>query len=292
MLALDSIGNTPLHWAIEMANIDAVHLLLEAGTDIHAAAKDTTTPLCEAVDSDFDSRGICLKLLEAGADVDQVICCDSTALAEAVRRNRPISKIKILLDAGANLHGVHGDDPVLIIAASASTSDACETLLSAGARIDARGSQGQTAVMEAVENNNHSVLETLISHGERLDLWTYDDDSIVVIAALHGDIETMRILATACIKGIPVDVESREAYWYAFDQRYHYCFPKSVAPECVEMVAFQALLDSITPAEYATLEDEHYKGSDAIHIPGAFPIDPDKSDCDSGIPEARKWDDD
>ncbi|KAI4606977.1 hypothetical protein J4E83_009732 [Alternaria metachromatica] len=291
VLTRDSLGNTPLHWAIKMANVDAVDLLLEAGADVHAVAKDTATPLCEAVDSDFESREICLKLLEAGADVDQVICHEGTALAEAVRRNRSVSTIKLLLDAGAHLHGIHGDDPVLIIAASESTSDACETLLLAGANIEARGSRGETAVMVAVGNNNHSVLEKLINLGARLDLELYDGDSIVIIAALHGDIETMRILETARIKGIPVDVKSREAYWYAFDRRYHYCFPKSVLPECVEMVAFQALLDSIVPAEYATLEYEHSEDSDAVHVPGAFPFDTDESDCDIGIPEAREWDD-
>ena len=53
----------------------------------------------------------------------------------------------------------------------------------------------------------------------------------------------------------------------------------------------QALIESIIPTQYATLDDAYHRDSDAFHIPGAFPTNPTKADCDSQPAEVQEQDD-
>ncbi|KAI4925691.1 hypothetical protein J4E85_007570 [Alternaria conjuncta] len=134
--------------------------------------------------------------------------------------------------------------------------------------------------MKAVQHNNHSL--------NNLTLANY---SIVHYAALQGDVETMQILEQACVEGLRMDDEELEWVWGSFDQRDQYLFPQYRAPLEVEEAALQALIDSVIPTEYATSEDDDCELSDAIYMPGAFPIDLDDTNCDSQVSEALKQDD-
>ncbi|KAI4616133.1 uncharacterized protein J4E87_008868 [Alternaria ethzedia] len=289
-LARDTLGKTPLHWAVILGNAEAIDLLVAAGADLNAVSKDHKTILWNAVRSKFSSRSICIKILEAGADVNQVIQHTFTALGVAVSSSR-VSMTDILLKAGADVDGAQSGHPALTIAASTSAPEVLEHLLSAGANIEARNPLGKTAVICAAQYNNHAALEILIQHGARLNGWTNSHHSIIHFVASYGDLKTMQTLEKACIEGLPMDEDSLEDYWYHFeDRRCNKYLPKAKMSREVEEAAFQGLLDSIVPAEYATSEDEHYEDSDAIRIPGAFPVDPDGSDCETRIAEAREKD--
>ncbi|KAI4711062.1 hypothetical protein J4E89_004652 [Alternaria sp. Ai002NY15] len=278
VLTRDSMGHTPLHWAVILGNAEAIDLLVEAGADLHAVSKDGLSPLCNAVKLKHNSHAICLKILEAGAEANQVIRQKETALTVAAWYSDTFT-IGILLDAGANVNGVQGGNPPLTLVSSTTTSEEIEQLLFAGADIDARDLHGETAVMKAIECNNHCVLQTLIYHGAQLVLGTDLYDSVIDLAASWGDLETMRILKEACIEGLPMDEVSLTEYWWWFNARYDALSPyRSRDPPDVEKSAFQALLDSITPAEPVVEQDE----DTLLLIPGAFPIDDlEESDCDS-----------
>ena len=279
VLTRDSMGHTPLHWAVILENAEAIDLLVEAGADLHAVSKDGLTPLCNAVKLGHDSHAICIKILEAGAEVNQVIRPKDTALTVAAWSS-DVFMTGILLDAGADVNGAQGGNPPLTRLTSETTSEEIEQLLFAGADIDARDLHGETAVMRAVECNNHSVLQTLINHGAQLVLGTDLYDSVIWLAASHGDLETMRILEEACIEGLPMDESSLYDYWWWFNVRYDTLSPYcSRDPRDVEESAFQDLLDSITPAVVVIVQDV-----DTLrHVPGAFPIDDlEEYDCDSG----------
>ena len=274
----DSMGNTPLHWAVTLGDAEAIDLLVEAGADLHAVSKDGSTPLSNAVRSKFSSPTICIQLLEYGADVHQVIRHNESILTVAARRGY-IPMTKVLLDAGAAVDGVKDGIPPLANRSVAITPGHVEQLLCAGADINARDSDGETAVMHAVVGNCHAVLETLIHHGAQLNLRTYKKLSILHLVAGYGDVETMRLLEEACIDGLPMDEDSMTEYWWWFNDRYNPNYPcRSLDSPDVEESAFKALLDSITPAEPVTEQDE----DTLLHVPGAFPIDDlEEFDCDS-----------
>ena len=261
-----------------MGKAEAIDLLVKAGADLHAISKDGSSPLCNAVRSKFSSPAICIQLLEAGADVNQVILDNATVLTVAALGPHA-SMTGVLLDAGAVVEGMQGGYPPLTVWKSTSTPEHVEKLLCAGADINARDPSGETAVMKAAECNNHAVLETLIHHGAQLNLCKYNTVFIVDLVAGYGDVETMRLLEEACIEGLPMDEVSLTEYWWWFNARYDALSRyRSRDPPDVEKSAFQALLDSIIPAEPVVEQDE----DTLLHVPGAFPIDDlEELDCDS-----------
>ncbi|KAI4681614.1 hypothetical protein J4E81_009780 [Alternaria sp. BMP 2799] len=289
-LVRDSIGKTPLHWAVALKNHEAIDMLIEAGADVHAVGHDGRTPLYDAICVLGRSRTTCIKMIQAGSDVNHTTPDGSSPLRNAIDVNSLVPVVDILIDAGADVHHVHNGENLLHITAKACTAFTCEELLWAGVDIDARTRFGHTAAMIAAQNNNHDVLKTLIYHRAQLNNTTLEGHTVVHSAASCGDIETMKILEQACIKGLPMDEEALEQYWLWFDERVHYIIPTRRASLEAEEAAFQALLDSITPARSVMLE--HHEDHKAFHIPGAFPINPDEPNCDSRVAEVQEQDDD
>ena len=205
VLARDAMGKTPLHWAARLSNDEAIDMLIEAGADIDAVGHDGTTPLYDALCGPVVSRTTCIRMIQAGSDVNHITPYGKSPLTIAVGSSSCVPVIDILLDAGSNVHHVSNGLHLLQIAAKNSTRFVCEELLRAGVDVDAQTPIGQTAVMTAVRHNNHSVLELLIYHGAQLNIPTFVGFSIVDYAAFYGDIETMQILERACIEGLRMD---------------------------------------------------------------------------------------
>ena len=292
VLVRDAMGKTPLHWAARLRNDEAIDMLIEAGADIDAVGHDGTTPLYDALRGSHVSRTTCIRMIQAGSDVNHITPYGKSPLTTAVGLSSCVPVIDILLDAGANVHHVCNGLHLLQIAAKNSTRFVCEELLYAGVDIDAQTPIGQTAVMTAVRHNNHSVLELLIYHGAQLDTLTFAGFCIVEYAAFYGDIETMQILEQACIEGLQMDETAQEYVWACFDERDLHIYPQDREPLQAEEAALQALIDSIIPTQYATLDDAYHRDSDAFHIPGAFPTNPTEADYDSRIAEGQEEDDD
>jgi len=267
-------------------------MVMEAGADVHAVGHDGRTPLYDAICVLDRSRTTCIKTIQAGSDVNHTAPDGSSPLRNAIEANSLVPVVDILIDAGADVHHVHNGENLLHITAKTCTGFTCEELLWAGVDVDARTRFGHTAAMIAAQNNNHDVLKTLIYHRAQLNITTLQGHTVVHSAASCGDIETMKILQQACIEGLPMDDKALEQYWLWFDDRVDYIIPTRRAPPEAEEAAFQALLDSITPARSAILEHENHEDYEAFHIPGAFPINPDGPNCDSRIAKVQEQDDD
>jgi ankyrin repeat protein len=96
-------GWTPLHAASFAGNVAAAQLLLDAGADLNARAKNQfeNTPL--QVTMLTQSRAVALLLLKRGADVNAVQAEGVTALHEAAQAG-DLEMIRALLAAGADAH--------------------------------------------------------------------------------------------------------------------------------------------------------------------------------------------
>jgi len=291
-LVRDSMRKTPLHWAAFLKNDEAVDVLIEAGADLDAVGDDGMTPFYDTLGGPAPSRAICIKMIQAGSNVNHTTPWGVSPLETAVELSSCVSVVDILIDAGSNVHHVRDGLNLLHTVAMSGTYIVCEDLIRAGADIDAHTPTGETAVMKAVQHNNHSVLSMLIYHGAQLNSLTLTSFSILHWAALQGDIETMQILEQACIEGLRMDERDLQLVWGCFDRRDRYIYPQHRALLEVEEAAFQALINSITFAECATSEAEDHKLSDAMCMPGAFPVDLDDTDCDSPVAEALEQDDD
>ena len=180
-------GTTALHWAAHRDDLDTATLLIAAGADVTVANELGATPLWLAADN------------------------GSTAMVER------------LLTAGAmpNVALPGGETPLMTASRTGATT-AVRSLLAAGATVNvAEHSRGQTALMWAVAQGHHSVVDTLLRHGADTSarstvrrrlvhadntnasqydqgiMWNRGGFTPLLFAARHGDIESARLLLAA-----------------------------------------------------------------------------------------------
>ena len=162
--AKDEDGRTPLHWAVESADEDAVDSVLLMGANTNAKDKDGRTPLHLAVES-ADERIIKL-LLDKGADINAK---DDkrrfTALHYAVKLGKQnIVELLIAKGADINARDKQGHTPLYI--AANSDYRTAEFLLSKGADSSIRIESGQTLLELAQQRRqSESTVPDLIFDG-------------------------------------------------------------------------------------------------------------------------------
>jgi len=93
--AIDAYGNTPLHYAVKLKNIELINVLLSANVEVNHVNKDGVSPLRETLlTKPFDHNSI-KRLLESGADAEQKVSggCTIKEFADIVA-----SEDQILID--------------------------------------------------------------------------------------------------------------------------------------------------------------------------------------------------
>ena len=135
--ALDSNGWTPLHclcWNGDNAEaqVACVHVLIEAGADIHASDMHQNTPLHFA--ARYSNANVLTALLEAGADVNRSDANNITPLHLACWR----------IDSDVETAWV---------------------LIKNGAAVDARGHYGHTPLDYAIRNSRRRLVPILLRAG-------------------------------------------------------------------------------------------------------------------------------
>jgi ankyrin repeat protein len=261
----DCYGFTPLHWAVRSGNVDAVDSLLQAGADVNAVCNVGSPVLSWAW-----SRTICKMLLDSGADIRIIDNNEYGAVFYAIKTQSSIEVIEFLLVASSKFdHQPLNKDgcTYLMEAMRIKSIRICELVLKYTADINAQDDFGFSALMYAVRNNFHVGLKLLLDHGASTTQLDCEGDSIIVLVALFGDIETMRMLKNRKIEGLPMEPSNVDIYWHGFRSSRNQYFLGRRAPVEEEEAAFQALLDSITPC--------YPKDSPGkpLHVPGAFSED-------------------
>ncbi len=86
--------------------------------------------------------------------------------------------------------------PPLLVASARGSLGVVEALLAAGADVDARDGDGETALMRAVLHRRHSVAEALLRAGADVEATSAEGTSAVLLAVCGGDAEAVsRLLA-------------------------------------------------------------------------------------------------
>ena len=158
--ARDKSGYTPLHFAAEVGNSEAVTALTEAGAGLEAKTKYyDATPLDLARNAEA-----VMALLEAGANPNGGK--ESRGPLHGYPATWSAEVVMALVDAGANPNArmTNGGTP-LHVTASQGSSEAVRALLEAGADPNVRARSGETPLHLAASRGNAETVTALLEGG-------------------------------------------------------------------------------------------------------------------------------
>lgn len=177
-------GVTPLSLAATNRDLAMTRALLKAGADVNAKLPSGTTVLMTAART--GNPEIVRLLIEHGADVKaKGQAYGETALIWAVQENHP-EAAQVLIAHGAEVNGrtdaikrekdrfglegvltilPHGDWTPLMYAARQGSLEAAQTLVKAGADVNAADPDGATALMVAIINGHYDTAAMLADKG-------------------------------------------------------------------------------------------------------------------------------
>lgn len=190
-------GKTVLMLACEAGRLDVARLLVERGAAIDARSDFGNTPLMYAAGS--GNEELMRYLVSHGADIHEADNYGYTVTLMAARSGS-LECLRFCADQGASLTaGAYHDLTPLIVAGSAAVGRFL--VEEAGADVNARGTTGFTALMNAAIRGDRALAECLIEQGARLD--DREDDvtgsfgkTALHYAAEHGHEDLVRYLVT------------------------------------------------------------------------------------------------
>jgi len=136
--------------------------------------------LCDAIEgNDLDEV---TRLLEAGANVDQIDFEHEATPLEKAAEERHAPAVELLLDAGATPDRAM-ISPALLIAATNGDADIAALLLEAGASPDEPNEDGVTPLMGAAMSGHKPLVELLLASGADPRQRARDGDNAHFVAA-------------------------------------------------------------------------------------------------------------
>lgn len=166
----DSLGNTPLHIAIENgASIEQITYLIECGADINARNRNGDSPLFLAVKGNL--RAIGEKLLAKQADVFATNTENYSPLRMAMTIGGDVQDWILSSEVIKNTDGI-GNTP-LHYAAEWQIDSAVSVLLEKGANPNVQNSNGETPMFSAVKSDSISTIRLLLQKGANKEIRDY-----------------------------------------------------------------------------------------------------------------------
>lgn len=189
--AADRQGLTPLHVAATAGNIALARLLLDRGANPNSAAKgsfgfafsDDDTPLSLAIGCGH--RDMAELLLRHGADPNRAIHDGFAALHLA--ETADVAELLLAHGAKLEIRGYENRTP-LLQAAMQNRIEVVRYLLARGANIEARDKAGRTPLLLSLDQPTASsdMVSLLVEHGARVNVQGSDGASAVHLAAGRG----------------------------------------------------------------------------------------------------------
>jgi len=160
-------GETPLVGAVSKNSMTIIRLLVDKGANINASGASGYSPLLIA--AYYGNEPVIKYLLAKGASHNAQTTAGQTPLMLAISTGS-LSSVKQFIAVGEPLteHDAKGNTLLMNAAALASTKRRLEifnTILKAGAPINATNNVGETAIMFACEYQNYEAAQALIDGG-------------------------------------------------------------------------------------------------------------------------------
>ncbi|KOB77902.1 Transient receptor potential channel pyrexia [Operophtera brumata] len=183
--------DTPLHTAVELANMEAVRELLEAGAGVTGLNRAGQTPLHVLANYDY-SHG---DPMSAIVDVKDR---DGHTVLQAAIAAAWVTGVCVALESGADvtLKANDGETPIHSAAALGNIEVLNEILSVAKQNdaIDYQNSEGETALVKAVINGHTKCLIKIINEGASLKITLPGEVNVFHVAADYGHFEILKEL--------------------------------------------------------------------------------------------------
>jgi len=201
-------GTTPLHWAVDVGDLELVQALLRAGAT-NAANRYGTTPLELAAEN--GNARIIDALLSAGADAKGATVEGETVLMTASRTGN-VEAMRMLLARGADPNAQERwfGETALMWAAAENHAEAVKLLIEAGAKVDVAGKKmefarkvgGQTTLpvgqmtplMYAARAGGLEAAQALVEGSAKLDTQDPDGTTATILAIINGHYDVAALL--------------------------------------------------------------------------------------------------
>ena len=183
-------GKTALMLAAGNGRMEATNLLLERNAIIDAQEVDGMTALMMAA-SDGKTETVKL-LVDNGANVNITNNYGATAMTNAAFFNHPES-VKAILSSKQKVN-TDTNENALLIAAGLGLGEIIQMLVDYGVDVNARGKNGRTPLMAAVEFNHIDAAKVLLKNKANPKAQDSEGESIMSIAKDKGNNEIIALL--------------------------------------------------------------------------------------------------
>jgi ankyrin repeat protein len=159
-------GYAPLDLAIVFGKTEVAGLFIEYGADIEAENGQGRRPLTHA--SWLGREEVVNQLLDAGADANGRDSKGQTPILAATIKGRE-AIVDLLLGKGAGVEAADGNRNMLLLhhACVVGHPNIVESIIAAGAKVDAVDSTGRTALHYAARHGHHRVADLLLENGAK-----------------------------------------------------------------------------------------------------------------------------
>lgn len=186
-------GKTPLMLAAAAGHTDTVLTLIERNALLDAKDIDGMTALIEAAAAGHAST--VKVLIDNKADINITNKYGATALTNSVFFGH-VEATRTLLSSAVRLNEETTENAFLI-AAGLGNPSVMDDLLKYGVDINARGKQGRTALMAAVNFGHIEAVKFLLQKGANLAIRDLDNLNVMDIAEDNGSKEIIELLKNA-----------------------------------------------------------------------------------------------
>ena len=212
----DTIGYTCLHCAAKaLHNRETLQAIIDHGADVNATSKNGKTALMIAcLKENEDAIDI---LLNAGANPRSADTTGYTCLHYAMHVF-PKETLKTLIDHGADVNATTKDGKTaLLIACMKRNEHAINVFLNADANPSTADATGDTCLHYAVSGScSIETLRAIIHHGADVNAINKDCQTVLMIACLMRNVDTINVLLNASANPRSVDTTGDTCLHCAF----------------------------------------------------------------------------